>query len=83
MAVNKLKPPTRTYPAWVAFAVVYPALLVALLSCPLWISAYGAKRLMKVLRRSANSRGFVFFSRVRTQRPPSPNGEYSRRIATH
>jgi hypothetical protein len=52
MATNKkLMPPTPTHSAWVAFAVVFPALLVALLSCPIWMSAYGAMRLMKRLRR--------------------------------
>jgi hypothetical protein len=53
----KLKPPTRQHPAWVAFAVVFPALLVALLSSPIWMSAYVAMRLMKAgagyLKRNA------------------------------
>ena len=51
MAANKLMPPTPTHRAWVAFAVVFPALLVALVSSPLWMSAYGAIKLMQVLRR--------------------------------
>lgn len=52
LATNKkLMPPTPTHPAWVAFAVVFPVLLVALLSCPVWMSAYVAMRLVKGLWR--------------------------------
>jgi hypothetical protein len=57
MATNKkLMPPTPTHSAWVAFAVVFPALLVALLSCPIWMSAHGAMRLMEGAQ-AARSRG--------------------------
>lgn len=52
MATNKkLMPPTPTHPAWVAVAVVFPVLLVALLASPVWMSAYVAMRLVKRLRR--------------------------------
>lgn len=61
MLANKLKPPIPTRPAWVAYVVVVPALLIALLSSPIWMGAYGAMKLMKKLLRARK--------RPRSQKP--------------
>ena len=65
MAENKLLPPTPTHSAWVAYAVVFPALLVALLSSPIWMSAYVAMKLLKRSRKHV--RGFISL-RARSRR---------------
>lgn len=56
MVSNKLRPPTPTRPGWVAFAVVLPILFFALSASPIWMSAYGAMKLLKVLRANKRPR---------------------------
>jgi hypothetical protein len=58
MAADKLRPPTPTQPAWVAFVVVFIALFFALLCCPIWLSAYLAIKVLKRIR--AQARRFRF-----------------------
>jgi hypothetical protein len=50
-AAKGLMPPTPTRPAWVAYAIIFPVLLLALVTSPIWMGAFGALKLMKALKR--------------------------------
>ena len=42
---------TPTHAAWVAYAIIFPVLLLALVTSPIWMGAFGALKLMKAFKR--------------------------------
>ena len=51
MAANGCMPPTPKHSAWVAYAIIFPVLLLALVTTPIWMGAFGALKLMKAFKR--------------------------------
>ena len=51
-----LKPPTPKRPTWQAVSILLPFFAVALLTSPIWASAFGALKLMRHIKARLRSR---------------------------
>jgi hypothetical protein len=51
MAANGCMPPTPKHSAWVAYAIIFPVLLLALVTSPIWVGAFGALKLITAFKR--------------------------------
>ena len=56
MAPTRLLPPTPTHSAWVAYAIIFPVLLLVLVTSPIWMGTFGPLKLINALKRACRDR---------------------------